>query len=119
MESLLTHLECPECGKHYDANRVQTICTDCNSPLLARYDLERARQILDRAEVQSRPRGIWRWAELLPVRNEAKRMTLGEGDTPLVPAPGLGKRLGLKNLTIKDESGNPTGSFKARGLAVA
>jgi threonine synthase len=119
MESLLTHLECPECGKHYDTGRVQTICADCNSPLLARYDLERAHQTLDREDLESRPRGIWRWAELLPVRDETKRVTLGEGDTPLVPAAALRKRLGLKYMTIKDESGNPTGSFKARGLAVA
>jgi threonine synthase len=62
---------------------------------------------------------LWRWAELLPVRKEKFRLTLGEGDTPLLPAPSLGKTLKIKHLYIKDESTNPTGSFKARGLCVA
>jgi threonine synthase len=86
---------------------------------MARYDPDAARRTLDREAVSSRARGIWRWAELLPVREETNRVTLGEGDTPLLPAPRLGRMVGLQNLTIKDESSNPTGSFKARGLAVA
>lgn len=119
MQTALTHLECPECRRHFDVDRLQTICQDCNSPLLARYDLEKARRTLDPFAAGSRPRGLWRWAELLPVGAENNRLTLGEGDTPLLPAPRLGRVVGVKNLTIKDESGNPTGSFKARGLAVA
>lgn len=69
--------------------------------------------------ILARPRGIWRWAELLPVRQPKFRLTLGEGDARLLPARRLGSARGLTNLYIKDESTNPTGSFKARGLAVA
>jgi len=119
MQSTLTDLECPECGKRFNASRIQTFCADCKSPLLARYDLDKARRLVDPQTVSKRPRGLWRWAEILPVRNETKRLTLGEGDTPLSLARRLGESLGLEKLYIKDESGNPTGSFKARGLAVA
>lgn len=118
MESTLTFLECPECGKHYDANRVQTICGDCNSPLLARYDMGKAGKSLTPAAAAKRPRGIWRWAEILPIKKEENRLTLGEGDTPLLPAERLGHSLGMTQLMVKDESGNPTGSFKARGLVM-
>jgi len=118
-ESALTHLECPECGRKFNADRVQNICADCRSPLMARYDLSKVAASVTRPQVASRPRGLWRWAELLPVRREKFRQTLGEGDTPLLPAPRLGKTLNLSHLFIKDESSNPSGSFKARGLCVA
>jgi threonine synthase len=87
--------------------------------LLARYDLAAAASSINPAQISARPRGIWRWAELLPVRQEKLRSTLGEGDARLLPAQRLGSALGLTHLYIKDESTNPTGSFKARGLAVA
>jgi threonine synthase len=87
--------------------------------LLARYDLDLARRTMTPEVVRARPRGIWRWQELLPVRHPKHRLTLGEGDTRLVPIPRLAGRLGVGATTVKDESGNPTGSFKARGLAVA
>ena len=119
LESALTHLECPECGRKFNANLVQRFCEDCLSPLLARYDLTRVAASLTRAQVGARPRGLWRWAELLPVRKERFRLSLGEGDTPLLPASRLGKSLKIQHLFIKDESPNPTGSFKARGLCVA
>lgn len=119
MHSAVTHLECPECGKRFDFHRPQTICLEDNSPLLARYDLGEAGRTLNPDIARSRSRGIWRWAELLPALSEEHRVTLGEGDTPLLPMVRLGQALGLGRLTIKDESGNPTGSFKARGLAVA
>ncbi len=118
-ESALTHLECPECGRKFNADRVQNFCEDCCSPLLARYNLVRVATSVTRTQVSARPRGMWRWAELLPVRKEKFRLTLGEGDTPLLPALRLGKTLNIKHLFIKDESPNPTGSFKARGLCVA
>ena len=102
MQSTLTHLECPECGKRYDAGRVQTICPDCKSPLLARYDLDQARRSMDRSAISTRPRGLWRWAEILPVDEEKNRITLGEGDTPLLQADHLALAIGLKNLFIKD-----------------
>jgi threonine synthase len=87
--------------------------------LLAQYDLDRARQTFRPAALQARPWNLWRYAELLPVREPAYRITLGEGGTPLVPSLHLAPELGLQQLWFKDESRNPTGSFKARGLAVA
>jgi threonine synthase len=119
LESALTHLECPECGNKFNADRVQNFCADCLSPLLARYDLNTVAASITRTQIASRPRGLWRWTELLPVRKEKYRLTLGEGDTPLLPALRLGKTLKLNHLFIKDESPNPTGSFKARGLCMA
>ena len=118
-ESALTHLECPHCGKHFNADEVQSFCQDCCEPLLARYDLVSARATLTRESLVTRPSGIWRWSEIMPVRAPAFRLTLGEGATPLLKAVNLGQTLGLTELYIKDESANPTGSFKARGLAIA
>ncbi len=118
-ESSLLHLECPECGKPFNADEVQTFCLDCRGPLLARYDLSAARTTLTRQALSARPKGIWRWSEILPVRAPAFRLTLGEGDTPLLKVDNLGQALGMSELYIKDESANPTGSFKARGLAMA
>src|SRR5687768_10969737 len=117
--SFLLNLLCPVCGEHFSADTLQTICRACNSPLLAQYDLARAAATLDRAQVSARPRGMWRWRELLPVRDAAHIVTLGEGDCPLLPLPRLGAQLGLSRLYVKDESFNPTGSFKARGMAAA
>jgi threonine synthase len=119
ISSFLLDLSCPECGQHFPADLVQTFCHHCDSPLWALYDLQRLRSCLSPSEVRSRGRGIWRWAELLPVRDERFRLTLGEGDTALLPLARLGAILGLNDLWVKDESTNPTGSFKARGLAVA
>ncbi len=117
--SALTHLECPQCGRTFAAGRVQTICKRCQSPLLARYDLERVAVRWQQQPPQNGPRGLWRWGALLPLQQEVHRVSLGEGDTPLLPLPRLGKKLGLKRLFVKDESQNPTGTFKARGLALA
>jgi threonine synthase len=119
MPSTLSHLECSECGHRHDPDRLQTVCSQCGSPLLARYDLNLARRTMTPEAVRARPRGIWRWEELLPVRHPKHRLTLGEGDTRLVPIPRLAAQFGMDSTTVKDESGNPTGSFKARGLAVA
>lgn len=118
-QSKLSHLECPECGRISDVHQVNSYCRECNSPLLARYDLNSLRHTLKYAEVCRRPKGMWRWAELLPVNNPAHRHSLGEGDTPIIQLSHLSKALGLKNLFLKDESLNPTATFKARGLAVA
>lgn len=114
-----TELRCSQCGRNYDAGKLQTYCLDCRAPLMPVYDLEKAREHLDRDEFQTRPAGMWRWQELLPVDDPAHMISLGEGDTPLLPAGRLGDELGLSNLFIKDESLNPTGSFKARGLSAA
>ena len=117
--SYITHLECSGCQTRYEFNHVQTFCTLCQSPLLARYDQDAARAHMDRDEIRGRARGMWRWAELLPVTDPSCIVTLGEGDAPLLPLPRLGASLGLERLYVKDESSNPTGSFKARGLAAA
>jgi threonine synthase len=117
--SFLSHLECSVCGNHFDAARLQTFCPACQAPLLAQYDLPAARQTLDRDQIQRAPRGMWRWSGLLPLRDPACLVSLGEGDTPTLSLPRLGNMLGLSHLDLKDESANPTGSFKARGLAAA
>lgn len=112
-------LECAHCGDTFDADTIQTYCQDCQAPLLARYDLDRAASSLLREQIGQRENGLWRWAELLPVRDPGFRIGLGEGGTPLVQAHRLAARYGFRDLWIKDESCNPTGTFKARGLAVA
>jgi len=119
IKSYLTYLECPECHVHFSADELQTICPECNSPIFACYDLEALKSRISKDEVRQRPRGVWRWAELLPVRQASFRITLGEGDTPLLEAPRLARSLGLNNLLVKDEGLNPTGTFKSRGLQMA
>ena len=116
--TFFTHLECGFCGDTQIPDRLWNLCPQCEKPLLARYDLVAARAELDRAN----PTGghsLWRFPQLLPVRHDDNRLTLGEGFTPLVHARRLGGALGLAHLYVKDESVNPTGSFKARGMAVA
>lgn len=117
--SHLRHLECSQCGTVYDCEQVLTYCVACQAPLLSVYDWDEIRQMVDRDEFRRRPPGMWRWRELLPVRDPANIVSLGEGDAPLLLAPRLGEALGLKYLYVKDEGLNPTGSFKARGLAAA
>jgi threonine synthase len=115
----LLGLVCPECGERFDASQVQTYCRHCDSPILVQYDLPSLREHLTREEFALRGRGLWRWAELLPVLGPEFRLSLGEGDSPLVRAARLAADLRLSSLYIKDESTNATGTFKARGLAVA
>ena len=117
--SYLSHLACSGCGKEYSHQQLHTFCPVCQSPLLSIYDLEHAREAVDRDEISQRPKGMWRWHELLPVLNQENQIFLGEGDTPLLSLPHLENELGLSYLYVKDESSNPTGSFKARGLAAA
>jgi len=114
-----THLECANCHERYEADKLHNVCAKCGKPLLARYDLLRISKILTKAALRMRPPDLWRYRELLPVRYEENIVSLGEGFTPLVHAPKLGEELGLSALYIKDESVNPTGSFKARGMAMA
>lgn len=113
------YLECSQCNNRFDARQVQTFCPACQAPLLARYDLQSARRRLDRDGIRRRPWGMWRWRELLPVFDPQNIVSLGEGDTPLLPLPNMGGILGLENLHLKDESFNPTGSFKARGISAS
>ncbi len=117
---VLRGLECTGCRAEYEGARLSAVCPACQSPLLARYDLEALRGRLTREVVAGRPSGLWRWGELLPAPESVGRtLSLGEGDTPLLPVPRLAAELGLRSVWVKDEGVNPTGTFKARGLAVA
>jgi len=116
----VVELECSACGKKYDASKENHLCT-CGKPLLARYDLRRAAATLTLENLKSRPRTLWRYAEVLP--NDSP-VSLGEGMTALVHAERLGASIscgqgGLRRLYVKDEGLNPTGSFKARGMTAA
>ncbi|OGF62955.1 MAG: threonine synthase [Candidatus Fischerbacteria bacterium RBG_13_37_8] len=117
--NFLTHLECGLCGKILEADKIWNLCPECGKPLLARYDLEAAKKVFKRKLLSTRAPDMWRYRELLPVRDPAYILTLGEGFTPLHHAQRLGKELHFEHLFIKDEGLNPTGSFKARGLSVA
>ena len=117
--SYLIELECSKCGKRFEADRVQTICDRCGKPLLARYDLEAVGSVLDRDSFWGREATMWRYRELLPVRDERNIVSLGEGYTPMIRAARLGEKIGLRDLWVKDESQIPTGTFKARGLSAA
>jgi len=113
--SALSHLDCPRCGARHNADQVQGTCS-CGSPLLARYDLEQVRAA--RRDIAARPPDLWRYHELLPVRAADRVVSLGEGMTPLLALPRLGRALSVPNLLMKDEGLIPTGTFKARGAAV-
>jgi len=115
--SFLSHLECSRTGERYDADVVQGTSRE-GAPLLARYDLEAASATLTREAIASRAPDLWRYHELLPVRDPRRVVSLGEGMTPLLPAPTAGSRLGVPRLLLKDEGLLPTGAFKARGAAV-
>ena len=116
VKTCLAYLECPECRGRFDPGSPQFLCP-CGSPLLPRYDLQAAAAALPRDALQDREASLWRYRELLPVQGEP--LSLGEGWTPLLDAPRVAQELGVADLWIKDEALNPTGSFKARGMAVA
>ena len=118
MYSALTGLESLESDRVVDDMAHPFTCPDTGGSLRGSYDLEWVKARVDREEIARRPRGIWRWHELLPVRDEKNVVSLVEGDTPLIHAERLGKALGFKSLYILDESRNPTGSFKDRGGSV-
>lgn len=115
----LSHLECALCGRTYDPDRLCNLCPACGRPLLCRYDLKAAARLVNRSSLGGREPTMWRYRELLPLRNDHHMLTLGEGWTPLVHATRLGAEADFERLYIKDESLNPTGSFKARGLCMA
>ncbi len=117
--SALTHLECSICGARHECDELQTICRECGRVLFARYDLDAARETLTREALRGREASMWRYAEVMPASELAGSVSLGEGMTPLLAAPRLGAELGCSDLLVKDEGGNPTGSFKARGTAAA
>jgi threonine synthase len=115
--SYLSHLECSRTHESYDADQVQGV-SRVGGPLLARYDLEGVRAGVTREEIAGRTPDLWRYREVLPVRDPAHVTTLGEGMTPLVPLPRYGAEVGVPGLLMKDEGLIPTGTFKARGAAV-
>jgi len=120
--SFFQSLECSQCSRRFETAGLHRLCPDCKRPLVARYDLEAARGAisLEPSELARRARNVWRFPELQPVSDARYRLTLGEGGTPLVTAERLRGKLGWRgSLYIKDESLNPTASFKARGMAVA
>ncbi len=118
-DSLINFLRCAGCDKKYDVNELQTYaaCETCgSSPLLAEYNLQIKPS---RSEIVTEERSMWRYLQMLPVLDKANVVSLGEGWTPLLAANRLADRYGLETLIIKDESANPTGSFKARGMSMA
>ena len=117
--SQFTHLECSKCGYKHDADKVQTVCEECGKPLFAKYDLEAVKDAVSPGDFVGREASMWRYWEILPVKDEANKVSLGEGWTPLTQVERLGKVIGLPDLWIKDEGIIPTGTFKARGLAMA
>jgi len=114
----VTHLECSKTGETYEPNKLYNL-SNAGKPLLVRYDLKRAAETLTKESLKDRPSTLWRYREVLPVVNDENIVTLGEGWTPLPHAKRLGALLGMPELFIKDESLNPTGAFKARGLCLA
>jgi len=111
--SNLTRLECSTCHKEYEPSTPRNVC-DCGRPLFARYDFTEVRRdsLLPR-------RDLWRYLPVLPVSSEDRALTLGEGGTPLLRAPSIERTYGIRRVFVKDEAANPTGTFKARGMAVA
>jgi len=116
--TFVTHLECSMTGERYEADQLHGL-SRAGRPLLVRYDLAGVRSALTRAALAERPHDLWRWRELLPVRRAEHVVSLGEAATPIVSLDHVGARLGLDQLLVKDEGRLPTGSFKARGLAMA
>jgi threonine synthase len=114
--SNITHLECSLTGEKYEAGKPHNL-SRAGKPLLVRYDLDAAKRTLSRESLATRERGMWKWRELLP--HDGDPVTLGEPETPIVPLPKTAAREGASTLLVKDEGRLPTGSFKARGLAMA
>jgi threonine synthase len=115
----LLALECHDCGETCDLAEPRGTCPACGRPLVARYDLARIRRETPRESLGRFGTDLWRYRAVLPFAPDFEAVRLGEGGTPLLPLPRLGEELGVAELWLKEESGNPTASFKARGLALA
>jgi threonine synthase len=116
--SFAQKLVCARCDKSFELSELLNLCP-CGSPLLVRYDLQKAQAQFSKSSLAGRVASLWRYHELLPLQDETNRISLGEGWTPLLDAKKLAGELGLRRLWIKDEARNPTGSFKDRGLSLA
>ena len=117
--TFVTHLECANCGQRYDANQIHNLCTACQKPLWVRYDLAAVKNNFPKQALADRPQTLWRYREMLPVRDDANIVTLGETVTPILELKRLAASFGVQHLFAKDESRLPTGSFKARGMTMA
>ncbi len=117
--SFVRYLACSKCGNKVEPDRLWNLCTLCGKPLVAIYDLKSVRKAVRPQEIAGREPNIWRYRELLPVDEPDNMLTLGEGFSPMLHLRRLGDQLGFDNLYLKEEGQNPTGSFKARGMAVA
>ena len=115
----LTHLSCTLCGLGHEWSRLQNLCSACQKPLFPQYDLTAAGRVFKRDSLTNREKSLWRYREFLPLPDGAERVSLGEGGTPLIHADRFATKVGMQSLWIKDESQNPTQSFKARGMSVA
>jgi len=116
----LIHLTCTACGLKHDWAQLQNLCSACQKPLFATYDLSEVGRVLTRASFKTRrEKSLWRYRELLPLPSVTEPLSLGEGGTPLLRADRFAAKIGIENLWVKDESLNPTQSFKARGMSVA
>lgn len=115
----VTELVCSLCQKSHSKSQLQTVCRQCGRPLLALYDLAAVSAVLRKEDFTGRQSSLWRYRELLPLPQSEEAVTLSEGWTPLLSARRFGEEIGLQNVWIKDESQNPTGTFKARGMSVA
>ncbi|MDZ7265718.1 MAG: threonine synthase [candidate division KSB1 bacterium] len=118
MRSFFTHLACTRCDRTFDRHERCELC-GCGAPLFACYDIAAARRHWSKADLLHAPASLWRYAPMLPVLEDKHRISLGEGWTPLLPVERLAAQFGLAHLWIKDESPNPTASFKARGMSLA
>jgi threonine synthase len=116
--TFVTHLECSATGERYPADELHNL-SHAGKPLLVRYDLDAIRNALSKPALAQRPRDLWRYRELLPVRRVEHIVSLGEPVTPIIAMPKLATNLHAGEILVKDEGRLPTGSFKARGLVMA
>jgi threonine synthase len=117
--TFVTHLECANCGQRYDADQIHNLCTACHKPLWVRYDLDAVKKNFSKQTLADRPQTMWRYREMLPVRDGANIVSLSETVTPILELNRLAAKIGVQHLYAKDESRLPTGSFKARGMTMA
>lgn len=117
--SFVTHLECANCAQRYDGSQIHNLCTACQRPLWVRYDLDALKNAFSKKALFGRPPTMWRYLEMLPMRDPANIVSLTETITPILETKRLAAEFGIKHLFVKDESRLPTGSFKSRGMAMA